>query len=389
MLRIAGRVLGSVLVAVLTLWLLTYLVGAGDGISNLGPAFTPGQNLITWCETSQTWTADAQRVDRVGVCRSAVIRADNLTAAGNYVFFGGSGNIGQGLLVADVSDPSDPILVDYLKLASSANDVAVSGTYAYVADWYQLTVIDISDIDTDGYGGDIIVVGSLGQQFRPLTVAISGTYVYVGNKHGVRVIDVSDPTKPVPADNPGDLYTTPGEVQAVVLSGDYAYIADQADPGEGGGLRIVDVSDPSAIVEVGLYSSGARDVDVSGNYAYLAASNKLHIIDVSVVTNPVQVGLWEKPSGVYPITKVALSGKYVYVNSRETGLRVLDVADPSKPVEVGWYYESPGVSMDVATDGDNIYLTHESTPSGKGYGGFLILRHLSDAVYLPVVVRNY
>jgi hypothetical protein len=74
-------------------------------------------------------------------------------------------------------------------------------------------------------------------------------------------------------------YNTPGEAIGVVVSGSLAYVAD-----EGGGFRIIDVSNPAAPQQRGaLQTAGvAQDVAVSGNYAYLAAAGAgLRIIDVS------------------------------------------------------------------------------------------------------------
>jgi len=60
---------------------------------------------------------------------------------------------------------------------------------------------------------------------------------------------------------------TPGLAFGVAVSGDYAYVGDNS-----AGLRVIDVSSPSAPVEVGFLDTPgfASGVAVSGGYAYVA-----------------------------------------------------------------------------------------------------------------------
>ena len=62
-------------------------------------------------------------------------------------------------------------------------------------------------------------------------------------------------------------YDTGDLARGVYVSGSYAYVADGWD-----GLRIIDVSNPTAPNEVGFYDTGheAIGVYVSGSYAYVA-----------------------------------------------------------------------------------------------------------------------
>ncbi|MBL0062870.1 MAG: hypothetical protein IPP40_15635 [bacterium] len=59
-----------------------------------------------------------------------------------------------------------------------------------------------------------------------------------------------------------------------------------------GGLRIIDISDPTNIHEVGYfqpnpnYTARTIDVEVNGSIAYVAASNGLWVVDISDPTHP-------------------------------------------------------------------------------------------------------
>ncbi len=82
---------------------------------------------------------------------------------------------------------------------------------------------------------------------------------------GLRVIDVSNPAAPVEI---GAL-DTPDCAYDVEVVGDLAYVADSRISG----LRVIDVSNPAAPVEIGALDtpeSSARDVEVVGGLAYVA-----------------------------------------------------------------------------------------------------------------------
>ena len=83
-------------------------------------------------------------------------------------------------------------------------------------------------------------------------------------------------------------YGTPGFASGVAVVGGYAYVVD------GFGLRVVDVSTPSAPAEVGFYDTpgDAYGVAVAGGYAYVAAYDAgLRVVDVSTPSNPTEVGI--------------------------------------------------------------------------------------------------
>ena len=75
-----------------------------------------------------------------------------------------------------------------------------------------------------------------------------------------------------------------GQVQAVRVSGTYAYIALGQD-----GLAVIDISDPTRPIPVGSAAGGGQAwaLDLAGNYAYVAASsNGLQIFDLASPTHP-------------------------------------------------------------------------------------------------------
>jgi len=183
-------------------------------------------------------------------------------------------------------------------------------------------------------------VGFLGTPSYPAGVAAAGEYVYVAaGQSGLRVVDVSTPTAPWQA----GIVNTPGGASDVSVAGGYAYVADEQS-----GLRVIDISTPTAPVEVGHLDTPnwAVEVAVAGGYAYVADTSRLRVIDVSTPAAP-----WEAGSLYIGTTYgVAVAGEYVYVAAFLGGLRVIDVSTPAAPLEVG-FVDTPGFAQGVALAG--------------------------------------
>jgi len=159
-------------------------------------------------------------------------------------------------------------------------------------------------------------------------------------------------------------YDTPAYALDVYVSDQYAYVAETA------GLQIIDVSDPSSPTEVGFYeapySAGIIKVYVSGQYAYVTDTRGwLRIIDVSDPSSPEEVGSYFPGGrGIYVLED------YAYV-ADGIGLRIIDVSDPTSPAKVG-FCETPGSSQDVyvkypyayvADGGEGLQIIDISDPS--------------------------
>ena len=145
---------------------------------------------------------------------------------------------------------------------------------------------------------------------------------------------------------------TPNPALDVAVSGSYAYVAE----GSAGGLRVIDITSPSAPVILGGVDTpgSARDVAVSGDYAYVADdSSGLQVIDITNPTGPMIVGSVDTPGHAYG---VAVAGNYAYVTDTDAGLQVVDVTNPAGPTIVG-SVDMPGYAYGVAVAGSYAYVT--------------------------------
>jgi hypothetical protein len=103
-------------------------------------------------------------------------------------------------------------------------------------------------------------------------VAVSGNYAYVADYDaGLQVIDVSNPASPQRVGG----YDTSGLAYGVAVSGNYAYVAD----GTSGGLEVIDVSNPASPQRVGGNSLfAASNLIVAGNKVFVAATSDGFVI---------------------------------------------------------------------------------------------------------------
>lgn len=238
--------------------------------------------------------------------------------------------------------------VGHTNNGSSAYRVAVSGNYAYLANYNDgLRIYDVSDPSNP------INVGHTNNSANPSAsvqdVAVSGHHVFLANAaDGLRIYDVSNPANP---SNIG--HTNNGYGTAVAALGGRVLLGAS-------GLRIYDVSFPSDPVQIGFTTTvpaAVEDMAVAGNLTYVANSGAgLKVFDVSSPSNPVQVG------SIYNggfAKSVAVSGHYVYLANWQDGLRVYDVSNPSQPVNLG-HVDDGNFAQGVAMSGNYVYLANSS-----------------------------
>lgn len=120
-------------------------------------------------------------------------------------------------------------------------------------------------------------------------------------------------------------------------------------------MRIIDVSDPASLTEVGFFDTqgSADDIAVIGNYAYVADFNEgLRIIDLSNPASPTAVGFFDTEDFALG---VAVSENLAYVTALSDGLRIIDVSDPANPEEVG-FFDTAGSAYRVAVRDNLAYV---------------------------------
>jgi hypothetical protein len=266
--------------------------------------------------------------------------------------------------------------------------IAFRANHVFVAADNGLSVFDVSDPDQPLYRGTGRRSGS-----QLLDVAVWETYAIclyahwtfpdtASRTYGVDVIDVSNPWALAMA---GTFELDKGDVpRGIAVSADgQAYVCQYDERDKVGTLTIIDIAaDPGNPSETGRYVKPGGDftgIAIAGNLAYLGQNwpNRLIVVDVSNPHSPAYIGdcaadgeslditcagslvgvshagvgfsLYRVANPGYPSrlgnfdtpdmdlqsNGIAIRGSYLYMNGGADGMRIMNVSDPSHPVNVG------------------------------------------------------
>ncbi|NCS41943.1 MAG: hypothetical protein GPJ20_25170 [Microcystis aeruginosa BS13-10] len=192
----------------------------------------------------------------------------------------------------------------------------------------------------------------------------------------LQIIDISNPVAPTLKGN----YDTSGRADDVQVVGNYAYVADS-----GSGLQIIDISNPATPTLKGNYNTSgyAYGVQIVGNYAYVAdREGGLKILDVSDFTNPSTstVTLAVSPSSVtedgtanmvYTFTRSGVTTNALTVNYTIGGTATNGTDYTSIPTSVTFAANSSTATVTVDPTADTTVESDETVAltlaTGTGY----------------------
>ncbi|MCH7761915.1 choice-of-anchor B family protein, partial [candidate division TA06 bacterium] len=278
-------------------------------------------------------------------------------------------------------------------------DTLTGKEYALICKNTALGIVDVSD-PTNPVEVATYTNGSMGAAWAVKTYR---NFALIGNQSnnvGLVIIDLSDPTSPTLVTN----YTHPNvtSVHNLFVAGDYAYLASNTTDN----VEILDISDPTNPLWVSSYDCGCggfiHDMTVIDTLMYASFFfGGFYIVNVADPTNPQFLGFkdypgsanhnsWPTEDGRYLLTtdettgghvrvwdiqnflnivevgsyevapgrivhNVYVRGDFAYIAYYGDGFRVLDITDPTNPIEVGYY------------DTQNAWGTYPFTPSGNIY----------------------
>jgi len=190
--------------------------------------------------------------------------------------------------------------------------------------------------------------------------SVSGDYAYmtyienVGNTTGLRVFDVSNPLSPIFKVN-HVLGSTTGLPMSITINDGYAYIANGH-----AGLQIVDITNPLSPINIGKIGSSetdfVREVAVEGDYAYLATSSGLKIIDISNKEHPIFVSKFVKLHITDSYHHVAIKGSYAFVTTDTSNIFLVNISDKRNPILVTSLKTKDSCNK-IKIKGDYVYVS--------------------------------
>ncbi len=283
----------------------------------------------------------------------------SVIAKDNYAFVGAAGK----LYMYNVMDKSN--VQELSSVDCAASHLAINGdTIFAIGSFNSLTIVDVSD------STNLKVTGSLPVYYftQAKNIAVNGTSVLVADaQYGLIIIDAADHSSLTKA---GTFITAGPYYTDIVAVGDTAYLCDFAN-----GLFIVDMKDKTNIKRISILNppdgTYFKALSVLGNYVYLGSQTGLYIIDVSDPEKPIVVNKF----GTKRIQDLKVVGKYAYITYWQVGFSIVDISNPLNPVETA---SIPGAAFAIDVKDSLAFVV------GPNEEGFSII-NISDP-YDPKVI---
>jgi|GEM_PF-1364135 len=182
---------------------------------------------------------------------------------------------------------------------------------------------------------------------------VTGNYAHVAVGYsGYRILDISDLENPIEIGH-CMLGGVGGLIYCMKVTDNYAYLLVYSDDIRSRSIVILDISEPTDIIEVGSTivdstQNSLNKIDISGNYLFATTqTDGMLVFDISNPANIVEV-LHYAP--LNEINNVLCHDDLVYISTYESGIVALDFTDPLNPVEVGSCASGNLWDMFLATD---------------------------------------
>jgi choice-of-anchor B domain-containing protein len=239
-------------------------------------------------------------------------------------------------------------------VGTDGREYVIQGTTTGTAWW---------DIDDPTNPVHVKFIPGPGSIWRDMFVI--GDYAYIGTEGGggIQIVDISDPTDPTLVNT----YTaTVGACHNVFgdPSRNLLFVVGGYTTNVNGGVQIFDATDPVNLVEIGEWDTKyIHDLSVEGNllYAALISDSRMRILDATDPTNPVNYGtVYFDPVQATHATWPLGDGQHVMIVQETNGGRLdkLDVSVPTAIVRVASHNPAPAASPhNVHVQGDRIYVS--------------------------------
>ena len=252
---------------------------------------------------------------------------------------------GGGTSIIDITDPNNPAEVSFISGPFSGwRDVKTHGTYAYVitegaGEGKGLQIIDLSDLPNSA-----ALVNTVDEYFNTAhNIFIDDGYAYVigtDGGGGMHILDLSDPVNPTRT----AYYTTSAYIHDVYVWSD-TVVACAATT-----YDLVDVSDKS---NPQLISSSAALPGIYAHSGWMTEDKRYFI--AAEEFNERDITVWDledrenwklvmdglKLSNDSPIHNIFVKGDYAHISYYKEGYIVLDISDPINPLVVDQYDTYP------------------------------------------------
>ncbi|MFH0890961.1 MAG: hypothetical protein V1856_02935 [Candidatus Liptonbacteria bacterium] len=273
-------------------------------------------------------------------------------------------------VVVDATNGEAPFVTAGIDVGSSLNALDAAGNYAYVASRStskQLKIIDISNISAPVMVSSTTLPGVSGSGAVGQSIFYFGNRAFIGTQKAsgpeFHIMDVTNPLAPVSL---GSLEINE-DIYSIYVSGNVAYLGTSDDDE----IRILNVSNPAAITELGRYNilgstEDSRVAHLVGNKLYVgrtkggdhADHHELAILDVSSSTTPVLLG---SKNFITDINDLRTRDGLVFLGTSDSNqeFQVWDASDPQN-IELWSFFNFPQVATAVDYENNLVYVAVRS-----------------------------
>ena len=281
---------------------------------------------------------------------------------------------GRGLVICDVSDPNAPVELGVADTPGVCLGNIVVGDLAYVADgnYPGFCVVDVSD----PYAPTVLGTAGPGSGYLYDLAMVAPDTVWVADGYyGIRIFDVTDPAAPRLIGS----FSSGNSPWSLEVHDDDVYVPDSY------GLRIYDISEGAALphlvgsVAAADFNYGCARVD---NVFYVLGYEGTTVIDVADPTAPVVVGYYDTPGNGLRMEITGHLGVAAEGGNNQLyrpGLEILDLSNPLVPSQVSFMATQPqcydvqvvGKFAFVTTDPRGMFVANLANPVEAPFAGSL------------------
>lgn len=162
-----------------------------------------------------------------------------------------------------------------------------------------------------------------------------------------------------------EIYLPGPNVTSATIKGNIAYVTQAAggfSEGAGGWVSIIDISrsiEPKVLSTL-KFGDNIFNVAVNGNYLYVTDTNfsysknrKLFIYDISIPNNPTLVSTTKLR---HYSRAMAYSNGLLFLSTFNNGIKIFDVTNPKKPINIYHNFSFDARVQNIKTDGDKVIL---------------------------------
>lgn len=303
----------------------------------------------------------------------------------------------DGLRIVDISDPAAPVDVghgpcEFPDSREIYNDVKLltAGDRRYALMASSRAGVVVWDVTTPATPAIVAHFGTAGPEGgrNVHTLFLDGGMAYLGSLEvGLEIWDLAAPTAPIKRSE----FFLPGAPDGAFLHDLYVEGARAYLNFWNGGMAIVDVSTPTSPQLVGTFvgygesSSHSSWVTTVGGRRIAAHGDEqwgshLRLVDVTEgdAGFPRQVGEWQTRPEVSAHNIMAV-GNEVFMAHYQDGVRIVDIADPTRPRQTAWfntwggYDRAYGYSFFEGAVGIDLDLARGRVYVADSHRGLLIL----------------